>query len=399
MVLFAGVAVLFASVWLVRRELRHCLAEPVLARPVVVFESDDWGPGGAEHVEALHRLRALLRAYADRAGRHPCFALGVVLAIPEPAPADPATPYRRLDLGDERMAALREALAQGVADGTFSLSLHGMEHYWPASLLAVAARNREVNDWLTGPTYALSEHLPSPLQSRWVDASMLPSRPHAPAVVRAAAAEEAARFAEVFAVPPEVYVPATFVWNDDVEAALGATGIKALVTPGRRHVGRAADGTLVSDGRRYRNGERLPAGPIALVRDIYFEPAYGHSADTALARILDHARRGRPALVETHRCNFIGGEARRAASLAALAHLLDGIAATLPDVCFVSSATLAQTYREPGRAPVPLQAAPLARARAIGRRLWGVRRVRKVAAGAGAALAALLGIAVLQVAT
>src|SRR5690606_25048836 len=70
-----------ALAWLVyRRDLVRCLREPVLRSPVLVFESDDWSPGEADQAQALAAIAAVLRRFRDRDGRHPKFALGVILA-------------------------------------------------------------------------------------------------------------------------------------------------------------------------------------------------------------------------------------------------------------------------------------------------------------------------------
>src|SRR5690606_18569075 len=160
-----------ALAWLVyRRDLVRCLREPVLRSPVLVFESDDWSPGEADQAQALAAIAAVLRRFRDRGGRHPKFALGVILAVPAvEAAADPGA-YRRVTLADARMSSLRDVLRQGVEDGVFSLQLHGMEHFWPPAVLARAAVDPKVAQWLREGRFPQSEALPSELQSRWADA-------------------------------------------------------------------------------------------------------------------------------------------------------------------------------------------------------------------------------------
>jgi hypothetical protein len=53
--------------------------EPVLLRPVVILESDDWGPGPEQHAEILRRLADLLVRFRDSRGRRQTMTLAVVL--------------------------------------------------------------------------------------------------------------------------------------------------------------------------------------------------------------------------------------------------------------------------------------------------------------------------------
>ena len=153
--------------------------EPVLRAPVLIFESDDWGYGPDGQARALDRIAEALAAFRDRRGRHPVMTLGVVLAGPDTdrMRAEGCRTYHRVTLADPRLAPVREAMSRGAARGVFSLQLHGMEHFWPECLMRGAAANGPVRDWLTGPGFPSTEALPPQLQSRWIDATELPSKP------------------------------------------------------------------------------------------------------------------------------------------------------------------------------------------------------------------------------
>src|SRR4029078_6674252 len=96
----------------------------------------------------------------------------------------------------------------------------------------------EVPHGFPGPPSPPTEALPAPLQSRWIDASQLPSAPLDAAVIKAAAREEVDAFARAFGQAPAVVVPPTFIWNPNVERAWREAGIKVLITPGVRYEGR-----------------------------------------------------------------------------------------------------------------------------------------------------------------
>ena len=152
---------------------------------------------------------------------------------------------------------------------------------------------------------------------------------------------ETAAWREIFGTPARVAVPPTFVWTRAVERAWASRGVRCVVTPGLRHEGRDGRGEPAS-GPRLLNGERGGGGIVYLVRDVYFEPARGHDPEAALEAVLARVRQGRPALIETHRENYVGAHAE--ASRAALETLLVAVRETLPGVRFVDSLTLAMTF-------------------------------------------------------
>src|SRR4051794_14413581 len=103
--------------------------------------------------------------------------LGVILAGPDGARirSNHSLTYPRMTLADERLPTVREAMLHGEHAGVFSLQLHGMEHFWPATLLHASSTDASVRAWLTSEAPAATEALPSHLQSRWIDSSRLPS--------------------------------------------------------------------------------------------------------------------------------------------------------------------------------------------------------------------------------
>jgi len=173
---------------------------------------------------------------------------------------------------------IRRAIQSGVASGVFAPQLHGQCHYWPQALITAAQGDAGVRAWLTGVSLSSTEALPAHLQSRWIDASQLPSRALDAAQIAAAVEEEAASYRKLFGASPEVAVPTTFVWNADVERAWKSVGVEVVITPGRRATRRDAAGQLTGVDRLMLTGESSDAGQCYLVRDVYCEPALGHSA-------------------------------------------------------------------------------------------------------------------------
>jgi hypothetical protein len=325
-----------------RQGILASFREPVLRRPVLIVESDDWGAGAVGQAEALQDIAGLLGTFNDIDGHHPVMTLGVVLATADGEKTLSSGSYHRVPLSPQTHGALLDAINHGVDSGVFSVQLHGMEHFWPPALMLACSTDDAVVDWLRDAPHSRTEDLPSPLQSRWVDASSLPARRLAREAVRKAVREEVGAFRDVFGCLPFVVVPPTFVWNEDVEHAWAANGVGVIVTPGARYESRAVDGRPAGRGGLLYNGQTAVSKVIYLVRDVYFEPLFGHTGAQALAALADKTGLGRPALFETHRFNFLGTDQERSRSLKELKRLLQLAVDRFPELAFLSSGELAE---------------------------------------------------------
>lgn len=334
-------------VWRHGATLRALWLEPVVPLPILIFESDDWGPGKAIHAQRLRQLAETLAKYSDSRGCHPIVTLGMVLAIPDQRRIQEQSgmQYFASTIADDRFADMRDVIQQGMRQGVFSVQLHGMEHYWPSALMEAAKKDEAVALWLN-KEFPRTEELPAPLQSRWINASILPSQPHAWEQIEPAVKEEVNFFSQVFACAPAVVVPPTFVWSRDVERAWAKYGVRIIVTPGRRFEGRDERGKLVSSGAIIRNGMRNAEGIIYMVRDDYFEPAKGHRAERAWAALEAKTRCGRPTLLEMHRFNFVDDPAVAERSYAELARTVEGALQRYPNLAFITTEALAGAMAE-----------------------------------------------------
>ena len=377
----AWLAVAALLLWTYRRELSRLWREPVLRHPILIVESDDWGAGPLAQAEALSRIAEVLQRHRDHTGRRPVMSLALVLAVPDGPAIERDGRYRAVALDDARFAPVLGALQAGAAGGVFALQLHGLEHYWPPALMA--STDPAVRRWLRGPVPATTEQLPSPLQSRWVDAGMLPSSALPAAEIRAAVAAEVQAYTRIVGEPPRVVVPPTFVWTCEVEAAWAAAGLQAIVTPGWRYPQRDAQGLPAGDEGPIVNGDLAGgragerAGELCcVVRTDYFEPARGRDARHALAVLGRMVAQGRPCVLENHRDNFIQGAEACAAGLRELDALVAGALAQAPAVRFMSTRELAAILRD--RDPQWIVADARARAPFVWQRLRASGRLWKL---------------------
>ncbi|MCP3870064.1 MAG: hypothetical protein GY703_18605 [Gammaproteobacteria bacterium] len=311
--------------------------EPVLRQPVLIVESDDWGAGPLSQAIALERIAGILTGFVDEGGRRPVMTLALILAVADGAAIRATGQYQRRSLRDTEFRPILSALQHGVDQGVFFLQLHGMEHYWPANLMS--SSDPEVFSWLRSEQPQATELLPAHLQSRWLDTSTLPSTPLPSAEIADAVKQEIACFTELFGQVPQVVVPPTFVWDDKVETAWSENGVEVVVTPGLRNQCRDARGAPGCAGDAIRNADSAH-DLTYIVRNDYFEPERGHTAEDGVAALGHRFRQGRPCLLETHRSNFVGSDARN--SLVELQRLFELTLKYSPRVCFMSSIDLCE---------------------------------------------------------
>lgn len=341
LLLWATGAVFLVLVY--RSDLSRLFRESVFRHPVLVIESDDWGAGPLIQADALRSIADVLQRHRDATGRTPTLNLALVLAVPDGDAIRDTAVYRRLCLDAPMFAPVLAALRDGQARGVFALQLHGLEHYWPAAVMA--SGDGAVQRWRQSPAPAITEQLPSQLQSRWVDAAQLPSQPIPPLAVQDAVAEECVAFTRIFGNAPNVVVPPTFVWTTATERAWAEHGVGCVVTPGWRYTLRGADGLPGGDEGPIVNGDRH--GLLTyLVRSDYFEPARGRDALHALRALDLAALEGRPCVLENHRDNFILDELVCQRSLAELDRLCRDSLVHQPDLRFLSSWELALILRD-----------------------------------------------------
>lgn len=335
----------FLLAWVYRRELKAAFREPVCAFPILIVESDDWGPGSSDHAEALSGLERILAAIRDGSGRRAVMTLGLILSAPDPQrmAQEGWSHYHPRLLSDPSFASILGNIKQGIQAGVFAPQLHGLAHYWPPALMAASATSFDVAAWLRQENAPNTEALPSALQSRWTDASMLPSRALSKDAIETAVCEETRVFQDILGQPAAVAVPPTFVWNEQVELAWSRSGIECIITPGTRYESRGADGRLVGSGKKIANADRGGGGIIYLVRDVYFEPMRNHKAERALDGLARKTAAGRPCLVETHRFNFI--ESDKDLSLLELERMFRLTLERYPSLRFMSSTELAKAYK------------------------------------------------------
>jgi hypothetical protein len=353
--------------------------EPYVDEPVVILESDDWGPGPPDHVESLHRLLQVLAGHRDGVGRPAVLTANIVLSVPDGAQivAGEFRRYAQREL-DVDFPALLTVMREGRAAGTFFPQLHGREHLNPEALMR-RARNRDgaVRSLLGTPDWSDWEALDSPLQGHFVDGGELPTRPVAADQQRVMVEEGVLLFTRAFGEPPASAVAPCYLWNDDTEAAWAAAGVRYIQTAGYRCTGRGVDGTYIQSPRWIHPGCLSRQGQRYLVRNVMYEPADGRDWEVAWREVRRRFREAQPAVISTHRYNYTRPGSREHA-LRGVDELLDRVCHSYPRLRFAASPEWGR-WLERGRLedaltlgtwPAPHPASGPRRVAGFLRRLW-----------------------------
>jgi hypothetical protein len=345
-------------------------------RPVVVIESDDWGslrtssreaydrlvalgypmersPYGLDALETdedLDRLFEVLDSVKDSRGRPACMTANMVTANPDFAKIreadfseyfyEPATVT--LARSPDRQGVSRRQ-AEGLKRRLFVPQLHGREHIrwweWLEALRAGSAEARTTFEMgMCGVPLAASREGRGFFAPPYQDAETL-SRHGVD--VGTLVREGVELFEKQFGYRPLSTMVPGYLWTDAVEHHWADAGIRYIQgglfqlvpTPGGQKK------------RRHLLGEQGAAGGLYLVRNVGFEPGEGRGVDW-LARAAARADRAlrfhKPAIIETHRMNFVGSidPANRDRGLGLLAQLLRGLVDRRPDLVFLSSPEL-----------------------------------------------------------
>jgi hypothetical protein len=148
-------------------------------------------------------------------------------------------------------------------------------------------------------------------------------------------------FVEKTGITPLSFIANCYIWDEHVEQVIHELGICTM------------QGTLYQDmgenkrRRLHYTGEKNSLGLYYTVRNSFFEPSVDQNfnwVDECLSRIKIAFRWHKPAIISSHRLNFIGSidVANRDRNLASLRTLLQTIIKTWPDVEFIHSGELAE---------------------------------------------------------
>lgn len=333
-------------------------------RPILLFQSDDWGRVGLRDGEGFEQLRsagiqlgekpydlytletaadladiaAVLMRHPDSAGNPPVLQMNFVVANLDFARM-PAGTYeiRVLPLADGLPAGwnrpgLIEGYHSGIAAGVFHPALHGTTHFCRAAVER-AGFEKEVERkqilstlWAAGTPY-IHWRMPWIGYEYW-DPEQNPSeRFLSREVQRDLIGQAVGAFAKLFSCLPKSACAPGYRANDDTHRTWSQHGVRVAQSgPGR-----------------VRPPYFGKHGMLHLTRNVEFEPAT--DPDFSVERCLQQVERcfatGIPAVVSIHSINFHSTvHDFRSPTLLALDSLLTALRSRHPDLLYLHDATL-----------------------------------------------------------
>lgn len=342
-------------------------------RQLVVFESDDWGATRLRDTSAyesmlragmdlscsrydrldclesrrdLNALFGIIDSHRCRAGRPPVFTFNAAMGNPDFA-AIRATDFEKFvheDLfrtyvrhhGDDLQPVWRDAISKSLIKPQFHAREHLNIGLWLQDLRDDFGDVRLAFDH---EYYGQTTVTSSPRQRHYLAAYWPESAEHLEEI-QAIADDGLTMFEDLFGFPSRSFVACNYVWPNALEQTLATKGVE-LIQCQRGQLIPSSDGQNVSVRRCY-TGQRNEQNQAYSVRNVKFEPVEDRTADwvgSAMNGISQAFFWGKPAVISTHRINYVGGidSVHRDNSLRLLNSLLREMLVRWPDIEFVSS--------------------------------------------------------------
>jgi hypothetical protein len=337
----------------------------------VVLVSDDWGSIRTPSEAALDRLRKegvkvddchymsndrlestadiqqlfdVLSSFEDRTGRHPVLTANFLAANPDferirgsDFSAYYSKPmvqtYEETVGAEQNMRSWQEAISRKIC----LPQSHGREHLNVARWMADLQRNDKVaRAAFDHGMFGVSAHTTAPRRKSYMAAFDGPDE----GSYRLIVSDALRSFREIFGFTSRSFIAPNYVWGAEVEEGARELGVDYLQSG---FVQRLPGQT--GSGRRRFQGQQNAIGQRYLVRNVHFEPSSDPTSDwvgQALKDIDIAFRLRKPAVVSTHRVNFMGGlrAANRDRGLTLLKDLLSRVVKRWPNLEFLSAVEL-----------------------------------------------------------
>jgi hypothetical protein len=338
-------------------------------RPLLLFQSDDWGRVGVrdgegwEELQAagiplgekpydfyafetaadLEALRDSLSKHRDSVGRNPSIVMNFIMAnldfdkcLESGTKEIPLVPISVGLPGQWHRPRLFEAYQQGVQDGVFFPALHGLTHFCVNAVRRELAANGEraqlIREMWCAQTPYIHWRMPWIGFEYW-DAELNPERRFLPLDDQRSAIHRAAEiYQALFQSTPFSACAPGYRANDDTHTAWFEAWVR-----------------VAQNGPGARQAPYLDRwGMLHTFRTIDMEPATTDCDLESLTEKIEHCfHRGLPAIVSVHSINFHSTlRDFRTPTLALLDQLLTALEARWPNLLYVHDADLFQIASE-----------------------------------------------------
>lgn len=341
---------------------------------IIVIESDDWGsirmpskkacetltkkgikPDNdnnwqldcLEKKDDLENLFSVISKYKDFRGNYPKFTFNSVMGNPDFEKIKESKfeffhhehffdSYKQY-YGQDLKSTWQEAIQTGL----FQPQFHAREHInvalWLKDLREGHKETRKAFDY---NFFGLVTDTSSNRQKHYLSAYRSES-PKDLTYIKDATKKGLAMFEETFNMRSKTFIACNYIWPKELEPILQKEGIQLL--QGQR--GRIQpDPFKKGNGKIIRNytGQKNDLGQVYTIRNVKFEPFENEKIDCigeSLKEIQTAFFWNKPAIISTHRINYVGGIDinHRDRNLKALDKLLNKISKQWPDVIFLTS--------------------------------------------------------------
>ena len=351
-----------------------------LAKKYIIFESDDWG---SERIPSLNELKYLkscgfnihsnpfnyldslesgddlsalfetLIKFKDSQGNHPVITANSVVANPdfEKIMASGYQEYHYESIVDTYQKKKNcensfSLIQEGMSSGIFHPQFHGREHLNVQQWLnTLQSGNNLLLKAFNAGIYAIDIKNSTYSRANFTAAFDRDSEREV-SLHREIINEGISLFNKIFGYVPESFIAPCYIWYPELESILLEKGIKYIQGLPIQYV--------PSNNKRYKKkyhyqGEKNKRMQRYFVRNCFFEPALNHgiiSIDEIMKRLKIIFYWGKPAIIGTHRINFIGSlnEDNRKRNLEQLSLLIKKILKHYPDAEFTTTDKLGKLY-------------------------------------------------------
>lgn len=233
-----------------------------------------------------------------------------------------------------------EMWKQGIEEGLFHPQFHGREHLNVKKWLNVLLSGEEATSLaFEHGTFGLTSDVSPSIKTNYMgafDSCLLEDLDFCKQSIQ----EGLKLFEQLIGYPSESFIATTYTWSSKIEPFLSTCGVKYL--QGMVHQRVPLDGgERFSYKKNNFTGHKSPAGLTYVTRNCYFEPSQTAIdwVSNCMNRIDIAFRWGKPAVISSHRVNFIGNivESNRTENLRMLSQLLQIVVKKYPDVEFMST--------------------------------------------------------------
>ncbi|MCU4173865.1 hypothetical protein [Carboxylicivirga sp. N1Y90] len=352
-----------------------------LKKKYVLFESDDWGSeripsnesvdflskkgvdvkknpfnylDSLESDDDLSATFEMLRNHVDHLGNHPVITANSVVANPdfEKIKASGFKEYHfekstdtYANKGNAKNAF--EIIKQGMKEGVYHPQFHGREHVnveqW---LKALQSGNQVLLDAFNTGVFGIDLDIDLTNRSNFMAAFDAHSN-QGIALHEDIVSEGTSMFEELYGFRSESFIAPCYVWHNSHNDVLWKNGIKYFQG---LPVQLSPDAVKQYKRIYHYQGQKNKLGQRYFVRNCFFEPSLKPTfnwIDDVLNRLKIIFFWGKPAIIGTHRINFVGSlnEDNRKVNLTMLDELIKRMLKLWPDIEFITTDKLGNLYK------------------------------------------------------